>query len=147
MTSLYIWLRFLHLTGLGAFLFGHGISAGCSLALRGRLSSALARAYLGLSRWSYRITYPGLLLLLVTGVWMGFAGHWWASGWIWAAIVVLVAVSVAMGVLSVPYNRARDAMDDVVLERELARSRPGLISWVGAVGLLLVVLLMVVKPF
>lgn len=24
MTSLYIWLKFLHLAGLGAFLFGHG---------------------------------------------------------------------------------------------------------------------------
>jgi len=146
-TSLYIWLRFLHLTGLGAFLFGHGISAGCSSALRGRPSPAVARAYLGLSQWSYRITYPGLLLLLVTGVGMAFAGHRWGSGWIWAAIVVLVAVSVAMGALSAPYHRARDATDDVVLERELARSRPGLTSWVGAVGLLLLILLMVVKPF
>jgi hypothetical protein len=39
---------------------------------------------------------------------------------------------------------ARDAADDVVLERELARSRPGLTNWVGVVGLLLLILLMLV---
>ncbi|MEP7105884.1 MAG: DUF2269 family protein [Chloroflexota bacterium] len=141
-------MKYLHLVGLAVFLFGHGISAGCSLALRGRPPAAQARALLQLSIWSYWITYPGLVLLLVTGVWMGFAGNWWRYPWIWVAIVILVAVFVAMSALSVPYHKARDAReDDSALASELARTRPMALSWVGSAGLLALILLMVFKPF
>jgi uncharacterized membrane protein len=147
MASLYFWLKFGHLAGLAAFLLGHGISVGCSFGLRDRPAAASARALLRLSVWSYRITYPGLLLLVVTGVWMGFVGGWWGHGWIWAGIGVLVALFAAMGILSVPYHRARDAADDVALEEQLARARPGVMSWIGAAGLLGLIFLMVFKPF
>ena len=148
MTSFYLWLKYVHLAGLAVFLFGHGISAGCSFALRGRPPVAQARALLQLSIWSYRITYPGLLLLIVTGVWMGFAGNWWRYPWIWVAIVVLVAVFVAMSALSVPYHKARDAKEDeAALAGSLARARPVTLSWVGSAGLLALILLMVFKPF
>ena len=147
MADLYFWLKFGHLAGLAVFLLGHGISAGCSYGLRDRPPAAAARALLRLSQWSYRVTYPGLLLLIVTGVWMGFAGGWWGRGWIWAGIAVLVALFVGMGILSVPFHRARAAADDVALDEQLARARPHLISWIGALGLLGLIFLMVFKPF
>jgi len=150
MASLYVWLKFLHLVGLGAFLFGHGISAGASFVLRRPLPDAARAALLQLSIRAYAGAGPGLLLLIVTGVWMGFLGSWWRTGWIWAAIVVLVATAVAMSAQSVPYHKARDAVVKNVegeLETELKRARPVLLAVVGTVGLVALLFLMVFKPF
>jgi uncharacterized membrane protein len=148
-TSPYVWLKFIHLAGLGAFLFGHGIAGGASLALRARPAGDVSRALLQLSIWSYRIAYPGLLLLLVTGVWMGFAGGWWGRGWIWASIAVLVVVFGLMSFVSIPYHRARDGAKegDSELASRLDRTRPLLAVWIGAVGTVALLFLMVFKPF
>jgi uncharacterized membrane protein len=146
-TSLYIWLKFLHLVGLGVFLFGHGISGGVSLVLKSKPALDVSRALLMLSIWSYRITYPGLLVLLVTGVWMGFAGTFWATGWIWASIALLVALFAAMSFFSVSYHRARDAKADSELTQRLEKTRPELAAAVGVLGLLALYFLMVFKPF
>ena len=151
MTSLYIWLKFLHIAGLGIFLLGHGVSAGSSLMLRTTTADALRAPLLRLSIKSYVATYPGLLLILVTGVWMGFAGHWWRFGWIWTAIAVLVAVMVVMSALSVPYHKARDAASGkppgADLETVLKPARPLELAAVGSIGLLVLFFLMVFKPF
>ncbi len=74
MTSLYVWLKFLHLLGLGVFLMGHGVSAGAAVVLRGRPLDAVSRALLQVSIRSEAVSFPGLLLVPVTGVWMGFLG-------------------------------------------------------------------------
>jgi len=148
MGSLYVWLRFLHLAGLGIFLFGHGMSGGASLALRNRPSGEVSRALLELSIWSLRIAYPGLGLLIVTGVWMGFAGSWWGRGWLWASIAVFVIVFGVMSYLSLAYHKSRDASKeaDSVLAERLERTRPVLASLVGALGILVLLFLMVFKP-
>jgi hypothetical protein len=150
MTSLYVWLKFVHLVGLGAFLFGHGIAGGASLALRAKPAAEISRSLLQLSIWSYRIAYPGLILILVTGVWMGFVGSLWGRGWIWASIAVLVVVFGLMSFVSVAYHQARDSMKkegDSELAQRLDRTRPLLAVWIGAVGILALFFLMVFKPF
>ena len=150
MTSLYVWLKFLHLVGLAAFLFGHGISGGASLVLQRPLPDTARAAILKVSIGAYAAAGPGLLLLIATGVWMGFLGSWWRTGWIWAAIVVLVATIVVMSANSVPYHKARDAaaknpMGEI--ESELKQARPLLLIVVGSVGLVALFFLMVFKPF
>ena len=148
MTNLYAWLKFLHLIGLALFLFGHGITAGSAVTLRGRPGAAVSRVLLNVSIRSYAIAYPGLILLIVTGVWMGFLGGFWRSGWIWTALGVLVVLFAAMGALSVPYHKARDAKDDdSVLDSSLGGARPMVVSTIGAIGLLALIFLMVFKPF
>jgi uncharacterized membrane protein len=149
MASLYVWLKFLHLVGLGAFLFGHGIAGGASLALRARPAGEVSRSLLQLSIWSYRIAYPGLILLILTGVWMGFVGSWWGRGWIWASIAVLVVVFGLMSFLSVPYHKARDSTKegDSALAERLEKTRPMAAVWIGAIGILALLFLMVFKPF
>ena len=150
MTSLYIWLKFLHLVGLGAFLLAHGVSAGASFVLRTQATAAARGPLLQLSVRSGAVGYPGLLLLIVTGVWMGFLGPWWRFGWIWAAIAVLVALMVAMSAMSVPYHGARDAVkanQDAEIESRLKAARPIALAVVGTVGLVLLIFLMVFKPF
>ena len=44
------------------------------------------------------VAYLGLLVVIVAGILAGIAGQWFTSGrwWIWAAIVVLVVVTVLM---------------------------------------------------
>ena len=150
MANFYVWLKYLHLLGLGAFLIGHGMSAGTSLVLRRPLPDAARAALLQLSIRAYAVAGPGLLLLVVTGVWMGFLGSWWRTGWIWAAIVVLVATIVLMSAQSVPYHKARDAAaknPPGELEPELNKARPLVLAAVGGVALVVLYFLMVFKPF
>jgi len=93
---------------------------------------------------------PALLVVIVTGVWMAFLGSWWGRGWIWAAIVVLVALMSAMFiVVARPYYAARDSAgkSDQELAQALAPARPVAAVWIGSVGLLILVGLMVLKPF
>jgi hypothetical protein len=149
-TSFYFWLKFFHLLGVGVFLMGHGVSAGTSVALRGRPLDSVSRALLQISIRSQAIAYPGLFLILVTGVWMGFAGSWWRTGWIWTAIVVLVAVFIAMSALSIPYHRARAEKAEpsgAAADAPLARSRPLALLVIGVLGLVALIFLMVFKPF
>ncbi len=79
--------------------------------------------------------YAFLLLVVVTGVVLGFQGSWWRYGWIWAAIVIVVAAVVALGVIGVSLRRTR------------SRARFWWISIIGMGGLLLLLWLMVMKPF
>ncbi len=146
--TLYVWLKFFHLAGLVAFLFSHGVSGGVSLALRGSVSGQ-SRALLRLSQRSSFISNPALLIILVTGIWMAFAGSWWGRGWPWAAIVVLVVVLGAMGFVARPYYLARDAIrtSDDELAKRLGATRPMLALWVGVIGLVVLLWLMVFKPF
>jgi len=147
-TSLYTWLRFFHLLGLIVFLLSHGVSGGASLALR-KPASATSRQLLRLSELSGVVAYPALLVLIVTGVWMGFVGHWWGKGWIWASIAVFVALAVTMRLIARPYHMARSATQepDGVLNERLRQTRPLTAIWVGSVGLLVLLFLMVFKPF
>lgn len=146
--TLYAWLKFFHLFGLTVFLFAHGVSGGVSFAVRGSASST-ARQLLALSQRASFISNPGLLIVIITGVWMAFLGSWWGRGWVWAAIVILVALLAGMGLVARPYYLAREAAkkSDEDLVQALRRTRPDLGLWIGSVGLLLLVGLMVLKPF
>jgi hypothetical protein len=150
MASLYLWLKFFHIVGIGAFLLGHGVSAGSSLMLRRASTDAVRAALLRVSIQSAAIFYPALVLIIVTGVWMGFVGHWWGMGWIWAGIVTLVIAIVVMSAMSVPYHKARDAANakpPADLEPMLKPARPIELAVVGTIGLLILFFLMVFKPF
>jgi len=148
LTSLYSWLLFAHLSGLALFLFGHGIAGGSALALRSLPGPQPSRRLLRLSQTSYAVAYPGLLLLIVSGVWMGFLGGWWGRSWIWASIGLLLALMIGMAILSAPYHLARKSGDDDAgLDSHLANGRPLTLTWLGVVGLAALLFLMVFKPF
>jgi hypothetical protein len=147
--TVYATLRFLHLAGLGLFLFGHGVTGATSLVLRGPVSGA-TRTLLQMSQRAAAIYYPGILLVIVTGVWMAFLNHSWSMGWPWAAVVIVVVTFAAMFYVSRPYYLARDAAkgsDDGVLAERLKAARPMLALWVGVIALVLLLWLMVFKPF
>jgi len=144
MSSLYTWLLFVHLGSLAAFLFAHGLAATTAFAARGL--GANSRLLLALSLKTYYVAGPAFLILIASGVWLGVLGNWFGHLWIWAGIVILIALTVAMSAWSRPFHMAREANDQEIGEH-LARTRPAAMTWTGAVALLAILFLMVFKPF
>lgn len=147
MTSLYTWLKFIHLLSVGGFLFVHGVAGGVAFLLRGPVTGT-TRGLLRASMISSQASYPFILLILITGIWMALAGHWANKIWPWAALAVLIATLVVMGLVARPYFMARGASSgpDDALSARLAATRPMLAAATGVVALLILFWLMVFKP-
>jgi hypothetical protein len=149
----YPWIVFLHVVGAFGFVFGHGASAFVSMAIRRETDAQRISAMLRISQLSLTVMYPSLLLLLAAGVAAGFIGEFWGALWLWLAIGLLVVELAAMYALAAPYymNLRRALTDPTVPNDEvvasMSSSRPIVLAWVGIVGLLLIIGLMVVKPF
>jgi len=109
--------------------------------------------------------YVGLLLLLVTGIIAGFMGSYWGKGWIWASIILLVVLLIIMWVYgSAYYGKVRTAVglqpyrrteqmtlgntaSEQELDALLRSNRPIVLTVVGLLGLLIILWLMMFKPF
>jgi hypothetical protein len=163
--DLYPWLVFLHIAGAFLFVLAHGVSAIVAFRLRAERDAARMTALLELSSMSLGVMYVGLLTLLVAGIVAAINRNWFAQGWPWAAIIVLVVVAGAMYAMgSRYYANVRQALglpsmndkrgeqppparpvDDVI--RLLDTRRPEQIAVVGFGGLLIILWLMILKPF
>ena len=110
--------------------------------------------------------FVSLLLVLGTGVWARFRGGWWAAGWIWTSLVLLVAIAAAMGVWGTPYfdqvrsavglgpihagknhDPAQELATPEELDALLRSRRPIAVTVLGIVGLGAIIWLMMLKPF
>lgn len=149
MATLYVWLKFIHILSVGAFLFVHGVAGGVAFVLREQAVSSTTRPLLGISRVTGQASYPLLLLIIITGVWMTFAGNWGHMVWPWAALAVLILATGFMGYIARPYYLAREAAKggDGEVAAQLKRSQPQLAAAVGVVALVVIFALMVFKPF
>jgi uncharacterized membrane protein len=101
--------------------------------------------------------YVSTLVLLVGGIGAGVVGQWFDQGWIWVSIGLLVAV----GALMFPIARRHFRRIRMVLElmetgtavsgddfaRVLAAGSPAMTAATGFVGIMLILYLMVLKPF
>jgi hypothetical protein len=156
---------FLHIAGIFGFLLSHGSSAGVAFALRHERKPERIRALLQLSGSALPVFYASLLVLIAAGVISAFMGHWWGQGWVWASIILLVAMVVAMWTIgSGHYHQVRKAVGmgymqgfkfhpheaepatPEALEALLARGRPMLLAAIGYGGALVIAGLMWFKP-
>jgi hypothetical protein len=160
---MYDYIVLLHVIGAFVFALAHGVSFAVGLRLRGVRSREQVAGLLELSGMAIGGLYVGLLLLLVGGIWAGFAGDHWGRLWIWVSIGILVAVIVAMYAIATPfYSRMRAAAGVFTDPKQVAKfgeigpdelarmgasSRPIWLAVIGSVGLLIILWLMVVKPF
>jgi hypothetical protein len=162
---LYNWIVYVHVASALGFVMAHGVSASVAFALRRERTPERVRALLELSANSYGVMYLSLLLLSVSGLLAGFVGQWWGQGWIWASLGVLIAIGAAMSVLgSRLYSGARKAAGlpyfesgkrhpplepagAAEIEARLAQGNPLLLTAIGLGGLLVIVWLMMFKPF
>jgi uncharacterized membrane protein len=145
---LYSWLLFVHVLGVGAFLFAHGVSGGASFMLRGPVTGT-TRTLLRYSQMAGVVSNPAILLVIITGVWMTIAGHWASRVWPWLALGILIATFAAMMLAARPYYMARDAAKgtDEEVAAKLANTQPQLAAAIGVVALVILFALMVFKPF
>ena len=157
------WLRLLHVAAGFTFVLAHGVSAFTALKLRGERDTTRITAMLDLSKYSLPTATIGIVVLLISGIATGFVGGYWGHLWIWISIAVLVVLFGYMGArgikhhddirhaLGVPgfyqHGKPVPQADPAALARLLDSSRAMELATVGGIGLLVLLWLMVVKPF
>ena len=160
---MYPWLVFLHVLGVFGFLMAHGVSISVAFALRSERNPDHIRTLLNLSSSSLGILQGSILILLLTGIVIGFIGHWWQSGWIWLALGLLIATFAYMYFAgTVYYSQVRKLiglprMDDngqetdpanrVEINTLLGQARPVWLAAIGFGSLAVIAGLMMFKPF
>ena len=164
MEGLYQWVVLLHVIAGFTFALAHGVSAAVALKLRGEREIPRVQALLDLSRYATNGMYGSIFVLLVAGIAATFIAGLWGRGWIWAAIVLLVLLFIAMYARAAtwfrdlrraagqPYETGKgaqpaEAADVAKLAALTASSRPMEIAAIGYGGLVLILWLMVMKPF
>ena len=156
---MYNWWVFIHIVGVVGFVLAHGTSTGMALQIRRERSPERLRALLELSGSAALAFYVSTFLLLLGGVGAGFDGHWWTQqAWISVALGVFFGEMVFMRAVSTPYYRrlrrvmaieqgGGTAVGPAEIEALVASIRPMLTLWVGSIGLLFIVYLMIIQPF
>jgi hypothetical protein len=149
----YLVLRFLHLLGVLGFVAAHGATITVTFKLRSERDPARVKTMLELSRATRHVMYASFTLLLGAGVTMGFVAQLWASGWIWASLILLLLLFAAAFPLALPYFGAirravaAEPIDPDALARLLKSPRGLVLAWVETLGILAILGLMVFKPF
>jgi len=161
----YLWLKLVHIISIFVFLFAHGVSGGASLLLARQRDLETRRLLLETSYKALEFSTPSLLVILASGIALGFYGGWWGHGWIWAALVIFVGVSAVMGYFSFRHDDARKAAglayrvvtsgkrrspvpaDPESLERHIPRLHTRELLVIGVLTLVVIPWLMVLKPF
>jgi len=154
----YPWLVFLHICGALGFMLAHGASVAVMFRLRRERDRERIRTLLSLSSASMTGFYGSIVVLLAGGVLAGFAGNWWGMMWIWLSLGLFVAILVMMYPLASAYYRkilravemrpsGAPMVSDEELDEMLGSSRPLAIAVVGFGGILVILWLMIFKPF
>ncbi|HLF36392.1 MAG TPA: DUF2269 family protein [Anaerolineales bacterium] len=93
---MYDLIRFVHvLTALIYFLF-HGAIASVSFALRRAGTPERTEALEQVMRLVYHPIPTSLVIMVLSGLALGFLGSWWSDRWIWVSIGLLLFVGVLM---------------------------------------------------
>ena len=168
LAPIYVWLKLIHVLAALGLVLAHGASAAVTFKLRSERDRVRIGALVDLSNAYLNAFYLAFAVVFSAGIVTGIAGGYWTNGqlWIWAALVVFVAIVVGMYALAVPhFEQLRHALGlqtfqdvrkgqpapspatDSELLALLQSGRPMGVAGVGLVGIVLLVYLMVVKPF
>jgi len=164
LSDLGAWFVFIHVFAAFVFAAGHGVSIVIAFRLRREREPARIAALLDASHWSLNVVAVGLLGLLISGVAAGWLRASFATGWFWLSVVLLVVVGGLMTPLgSTYYTRVRQAIgqrrglketdpDPVPvspeeLDRLLSSHRPEMLLLLGGGGFLVILWLMMFRPF
>jgi uncharacterized membrane protein len=149
--------KLVHLIGVVGFMAAHGTSMAAGLLMKRIASPRRIAGVLQLSGATVGAFYGFTLLLLIGGIGAGFAGRFWGQGWIWTSLALLIGTGVLMFPLASRYFRrirlVLELMDSGTevsqddFDRILASGQPLLATGTGAVAILLITYLMVMKPF
>jgi amino acid transporter len=159
------WIVFLHVLGAFMFVAGHGVSMYSVFAVRKERDRGRLAALLDLSGWSLAVAGIGLLVLLVSGIVAGIVLQSFGPWWIWISLALLVGIGILMTPIGGTYlrnlriaigQRPRNAkpgdpdpvpVSDGELAAPQASSRPEQLLAIGAGGFIVIVYLMMFRPF
>lgn len=165
MGSLELWVIFIHVVSAFLFAAGHGVSMVVAFKLRRERDRARIAALLDISELSTWVALIGFLALLASGIVAGIMLGSFDRAWIWISLALLIGIAVAMTPLGAAYfNRIRHAIGQrtraikkdqpdpvAVSDEELARlldtRRPELLLLIGGGGFLVILWLMMFRPF
>ena len=153
----YNWWKFIHLIGVVAFMAAHGTSMAATVMVRRMRDPQRISGVLQLSATTVLSFYVSTLVLLVGGIGAGIQGRWFEQGWIWLSVGLFVAVGILMFPMARGYFRrirtvielmeSGTAVTQEDFVRVLNSGNPMVTVATGAVVILLIVYLMVLKPF
>jgi len=153
----YQWWVFAHLLGVFGFLAAHGVSMTAGFRLRKERDPARVVELVQLSSSSTRWFYVSSLVLVVSGIVAATVADLWSQFWVGASAVVLVVVAGVMLSVGKPYYRkvgvvarakagGSRAVSDQQLDELLRSKRADVVIWVGILGLVAILYLMLFKP-
>lgn len=159
------WIIFIHVLAAFVFAAGHGVSILVAFQVRRETDRARMAALLDLSMISVAIATIGLIVLFLAGILAGLVLDSWSKTWIWISLVLLVAIGIAMTPLGIGhFNQIRLALgqrtrgfkegqpepvpaSDEELAAALSSRRPELLLLIGGVGFVVILWLMMFRPF
>lgn len=159
------WIVFLHVAGTFMFVAGHGVSMFVAFRVRTERDRTRIAALLDLSAGSLAVAGIGLLVLLVSGILAGIVLGSFGKWWIWISLALFVVIGGAMTPLgTIHYSRVRAAIgqrtrnlkpadpdpvpvSDAELDAMLTSNRPQALLSVGGGGFLVILWLMMFRPF
>lgn len=158
-------LVYAHVAGLLVFLFAHGASAFAMLRVRRERDPDRLAALLDLSKDAQAPLRVGMAVMGASGFWLAWKGGFLRAGWVWASVAVLVVASAAMGFLGTRYfeglrqlvglpnafdkkeKREPRRASPAEIEARQARSGAWALAALGAASILVLLWLMMFKPF
>jgi hypothetical protein len=165
MNSLYEWLKFLHVVAVFTFIMSHGTSIAISFSVKKEEDVNKIKSMLDLSGSMWVMMMLSLLVAGIAGIVLGFMGNWWSRWWLWVSIVLLLVIIIWMFMigqgtyhllrkaLGMPYMaRGKDMpAEKPTSDKEraslIAKTRPHLMLLVGYGGFVVIIWLMMFKPF
>lgn len=155
----------IHVGAILVFIVAHAMSAMAMFQVRAesdrtRLTSILAR-----SASSLMIALLAVTVSLIAGIVLGIMGGHWGRLWIWASLILLLAVGGAMTPMArIPMGNVRLALGiqegkpkegvppvapqgDAELAAARAALRPELVAVLGVGAIVIITWLMLAKPF
>ncbi|GGI03347.1 DUF2269 family protein [Egicoccus halophilus] len=111
--SLYSVLVFVHVVAAIAVVGGSLFGPLMGVALRRTETVGQLRAVTGYVEGAGTVAGAGALAVLASGLYLGFAGNWWGSGWIEVSLAMFaLAGFLALGVADPSIKRLRTALVD-----------------------------------
>jgi len=158
---MYIWVVSLHVALIFLFLIQHAAEIYVAFKLREQEEpQGIFGVYSFLpnnNSRNLRITY---LLIIATGIAAGFISTWWKDGWMWTGLGLMIVIWGVMYRVGANYLYAVDAITEEALEKKddpsaidkfksnlKARREPEILLVAAALGGLIILWLMMLKPF
>ncbi len=152
-----LWLS-VHMLGVFGFVGTHGVSMFVLWQVRKERDRAKLAELISLSGQTALPMYVSLAVLLVGGIGAGTTFGLFTDWWMTTALLILIVEIGLMSAIAKPYfRRITEAtalrpsgvprVSDEELESLLTSGEPMIITLTGAAGLLIILWLMIFKPF